>query len=368
MKIFRIIISLVLVGAAGLMMVQDLQQNDLRKIKLSLGDFRAEQLSAWYRERDWESWLERQLNQKAFQYTQEGKVYVLQGRVDFEKQLENILSTWNQNEEQRYKLELKSLLKADEKRQAEIIELKKQERSLDQLLLRLASIQPDQVKVPKFSFTEEKKVPKIKTDSIQKVEIKEKPTSSNLKQPLLSGAEELDSIEASIESMKKVIQNQLSGLESNLHELQTQNEISESALLSEIRTARIEEGKVANQSLRLLYTELQTLQRELKNDLSQMASFISGVGNHQTSLWYHEKNLLMERLGLKRSSLQRKIQALQAEPKLKALAPIYGKLTSQKLELNQVQVAESFRFLLAGLLICLLFNLVWEVIAQRKTI
>jgi hypothetical protein len=282
--------------------------------------------------------------------------------------MNHLLNHWNQTEEQRAKLEGKAIEEKNEQRQQGIVELKKQEKSLDELLLRLASIQPDQVKTPEFSFESRKNAPKIKTGSIQKVPTKKKLVSASNQQQLVSGPEELDSIEASIESMKKVIQSQLNGLESNLQELQSQNEVSDSALLSEIRTARMEEGRLANQSLKLLYTELQSLQKAIKTDLGEMASFISNVDDHQTSLWYHEKNLLMERLGLKRSSLQRKIQALEAEPKLKALAPIYAKLTSEKLEMTQSQIAESFRFLLAGLLVCLLFNLVWEVIAQRKTI
>lgn len=368
MKVFRIIISLILVGAAGLMMVQDLKHNDLREIKLTLGDFRAQELSGWYRERDWESWIERQLAQKAYPYTQEGKAYVLQGKADFEKKLENLIQNWNQNEQQRFKLESKALALKEEKRQSEISELKSQEQGLDQLLLRLASIQPDQVKAPQFSFDAAKNIPKIKTGSVQQVEAKKVSASATNQKQLVTGPAELDSIEASIESMKKVIQSQLNGLESNLLELQAQNEVSESTLLSEIRIARIEEGKLANQSLKVLYTELQSLQKELKKDLNQMASFISKVDDHQTSLWYHEKNLLMERLGLKRSSLKRKVQALEVEPKAKALQPIYAKLTTEKLQMTQSQIAESFRFLLAGLLICLLFNLIWEVISQRETI
>jgi len=360
LKSIRIIISIALVGVASLMMNQDLKKNHYSAHRIGLGDFSASTLEAWQRERDWETWLERHLEQHAMAYSRDGKQFVVQAKQETKTELESLLQSWNQLESQRAQIAQSETQVQARTLASEIAEMQLQTEALDRLILNLATYQTQVPVAPELKTEEKSPTPNLNTSKL-----KDLPQLMSESKTTHSDAAKLQS---DLGEMEQVVQNKLSHLESDLKNLQSTSSNNDLAILNELRDARLEDSKRSNQSLQLLYKELHRLESELKTDLNQVLTFMSDVDNHQTTRWHHEKNMLMERLALQRSSLTRKISNLKATPAIKITAPLYAKVESSAIPLTQAQLSESFRFLLAGFLSCLLFNLIWEVIAQRKSL
>ena len=354
-----------MVGFAGLLMIQDLEKTNNYQYELNLGSYRAQNLKDWSREREWEAWIERQFFQNQQNFNRKDKSFVVEGSQDKKIELENLIGSWNQLESERVKLKTKAVQLSKSKLNKEITELKAQARALDQLLMRLASLKPGTVEVPRLSAVSKKPAPEVKPLKLDRSKTATKEASLAKADVIPSpiGKSEDYLVQTAIADMSEMVLNKLDNLDREIDSLKTSGPSGEG-----FNNLRLEETHVANQSLKIIFSELRSFQTALKNDLSKTHQFIAKMGGHQTELWFHEKNMLMESLGLQRSALSRKMNRLNSESTTTKVSPLYAKITETSLELNQKQVAASFKFLLGGFLLSLLFNLIWEVIAQRKAV